>query len=180
MFREFDNRAEWYAGVTWDVPGIGHAQFLYFDNDADPYAHSDDYFAWHTQFWSTGLSTRVSDIALLFQSLAGSTQSAEFSSSVWTTDFWSTYALASYDLGDWRFSLRGDLFGTAQGNVVQWEPFAEHGRAVTAAVSWMPKDWLRLTAELVALDAQRQERVAAGLPLKEYDNQFQLSFRASI
>jgi hypothetical protein len=44
----------------------------------------------------------------------------------------------------------------------------------------MPKDWLRLTAELVSLDAQRQERVSAGLPLREYDNQFQLSLRASI
>jgi hypothetical protein len=180
MFREFDNRAEWYAGATWDVPGIGRAQFLYFDNDANPYAHDTDYFAWHTQFWSAGLSTRISDVALLFQSLGGSTQSAEFSSSVWKTDFWSTYALASYDLGDWRFSLRGDLFGTGQGNVVQWEPFAEQGRAVTAAVSWMPRDWLRLTAELVSLDAQRQERVSAGLPLREYDNQFQLSLRASI
>ena len=60
-----------------------------------------------------------------------------------------------------------------------WQPFGEHGRAATAAASWMPKDWLRLTAEFIALDAQRLEREAEGLSKAEVDDQFQLSVRVS-
>jgi hypothetical protein len=163
-----------------DVPGIGHAQVLHYDNDADPAAHDDDYFAWHTRFWSAGLSTRVLNAALLFQGLAGSTQTMPSAWSRWTTDFWSAYALASRDEGDWRFSLRGDWFGTDSIGERSWALFSEHGGAVTGAVSWMPRDWLRLTAELVVLRAERGERAAAGLSKTEEDNQFQLGMRASI
>jgi len=178
MFLEIDGRPGWYAGGTWDVPGIGHAQFLYYDNDADPAARESDYSAWHTQFWSEGVRTTIGDATVLFQNLAGSTTVQLRAPSYWTTNFWSSYALASYDLGDWRFSLRGDLFGTAQ-DVAFWQPFGEHGRAVTAAVAWSPLDWLKLTAEFIALDATRLERKMEGLSKNEVDDQFQLSVRLS-
>jgi len=178
LFLEIDGRPGWYAGGAWDLPGVGHAQFLYYDNDAMPTAHESDYFTWHTQFWSEGVRSNIGDATILFQNIAGSTTVEFRAPSTWTTNFWSSYALASYDLGDWRLSLRGDLFGTAQ-DAAFWNSFGEHGRAVTASVAWAPLDWLKLTAELIALDATRLERVAEGLAKEEVDDQFQLSARVS-
>jgi hypothetical protein len=179
LFVEIDNRPGWYGGGAWEIPGWGRAQFLYYDSEADPAAHDAEYSAWHTAFWSEGFRTNAGDATFLLQNIAGSTTVSFQPSSHWTTAFWSTYALASYDFGDWRFSLRGDLFGTGQSKAY-WQPFGEHGRAVTASVSWMPKDWLRLTAEFIALNAQRLEREAEGLSSEEVDNQFQLSARVSL
>lgn len=177
IFTEIDGRVGWYGGAFWDVPGVGHAQVLYYDNDGNPSAHDDDYYAWHTKFWSGGASTRLADTAVLLGAMSGSTDVAPWYD--WTTEFWSTYALASHDFDDWRVSPREDLFGTGQSDAY-WLPFGEHGRAATAALSWMPEDWLRVTGEYIALDAQRLERVAAGLSKTEADNQFQLSVRASL
>lgn len=178
LFMEIDGHPGWYGGGAWEIPGWGRAQFLYYDNEADPAVHDEDYSAWHTRFWSEGFRANVGDATFLLQNIAGSTTTS-FQPSRWTTQFWSAYALGSYDLDDWRFALRGDLFGTGQ-SAAYWQPFGEHGRAVTASASWMPKDWLRLTAEVIALDAQRLERVAEGLSKEEIDDQFQLSVRVSL
>jgi hypothetical protein len=180
IFKEIDDRPGWYGGAGWEIAGFGSAQVLYYDNEADPSAHDQDYFAWHTKFWSAGVRTRVWKIALLSQVLEGNTEVAPAPGDSWTTHFWSAYGLASYDFGDWRLSARSDFFGTAQGNAAFWQPFGEHGHAETAALSWMPKTWLRLTAEWVTLDAERPERLAAGLSKAEADDQFQLSARASL
>jgi hypothetical protein len=179
LFIEIDGRPGWYASGAWEIPGLGRAQFLYYDNESNPAAYDDDYYAWHTRFWSEGVRTRIGDVAFLVQNLTGTTQVGPQPSG-WTTQFWSTYALGSYDLGDWRFSLRGDLFGTGEGTSPYWQAFGEHGRAATAAAMWMPNAWLRLTAEFIALDAQRPERMAVGLSKTEVDDQFQLSARASL
>ena len=179
LFLEIDGRPGWYGGGAWEIPGWGRAQFLYYDNDAEPAAHTGDYSAWHTRFWSEGFRTNVGDATFLLQNIAGSTTASFQPSSRWTTEFWSAYALASYDFDDWRFVVRGDLFGTGQSSAF-WQPFGEHGRAVTASASWMPRDWLRLTAEFIALDAQRLEREAEGLSKEEVDDQFQLSVRATL
>jgi hypothetical protein len=176
LFIEIDNRPGWYGGAAWEIPGFGRAQFLYYDNDANPAAHYRSYFAWRTTFWSEGLRTAVGDVALLFQNIEGRTENQFSPGNNWTTDFWSSYALASYDVGDWRFTARGDLFGTGQSMMI-WQPFGEHGRAATAAISWMPRDCLRLTAEFIALDAERLQRLTAGLGENEVDDQFQLSVR---
>jgi hypothetical protein len=176
LFIEIDNRPGWYGGAAWEIPGFGRAQFLYYDNEATTAAHQGEYSAWRTSFWSEGLRSAIGDVALLFQNLSGRTEDQSNSGHNWTTEFWSSYALASYDLGDWRFSARGDLFGTGESTMF-WQPFGEHGRSATASVSWMPRDCLRVTAEFIALDAQRLERVAAGLGKNEVDDQFQLSVR---
>ena len=179
LFIEIDDRPGWYGGGAWEIPGWGRAQFLHYDNEADPAAQREDYSAWHTTFWSEGVRTIVGDATFLLQNIAGSTTTALQPSSLWTTTFWSAYGLASYDLDDWRFSLRGDLFGAGQSRA-RWQPFGEHGRAVTAAASWLPRDWLTLTAEFIALDATRLERKAEGLPDEEVDDQFQLNVRLSL
>lgn len=176
LFIEIDNRPGWYGGAAWEIPGVGRSQFLYYDNEANAAAHYEGYFAWHTTFWSEGLRTTIGNVALLFQNIEGRTEDQFRPGQTWTTYFWSSYALATYDIGDWRFSARGDFFGTSQ-STMYWQIFGEHGRAATAAISWMPRDCLRLTAEFIALDAQRPERLSAGLGENEVDEQFQLSAR---
>lgn len=180
LFKEIDNRAGWYGSLAWDIPGYGFAQLLYYDNDADPSAHDQDYYAWRTKFWSAGAKTRVSGVALIGQAMTGTTEIAPYPPVSWTTHFWSAYGLASYDFDDWRVSARGDVFGTGQNGPAFFNLFTEHGCAGTGALSWLPKDWLRVTAEFIRLDATRPERAAAGLSKNETDNQFQLSLRASI
>jgi hypothetical protein len=179
IFKEIDNRVGWYASAAWETAGLGHVQILYYDNDADPSAHDLDYFAWHTRFWSAGFQTRISEIAVLGQALEGSTTIAPAPSVSWTTDFWSAYLLASYDFDDWRLSARADVFGTGQSDA-WWQPFGEHGHALTTALSWMPKTWLRLTAEWVGLEGERPERALVGLSKNQTDNQLQLAARFSI
>jgi hypothetical protein len=178
LFLEIDHRPGWYAGGAWEIPGFGRAQILDYDNDADPAAHESDYPAWHTRFWSEGFRTNIGNATVLFQNLAGSTSVQFVAPFTWTTQFWSSYALASYDMDDWRLSLRGDLFGTNEDRMF-WQEFGEHGRAATAALSWFPKDWLSLTAEFIALDATRLERLAEGLSKEDVEDQFQLSTRVT-
>ena len=51
------------------------------------------------------------------------------------------------------------------------------GDAFTAALSYAPRDWLRLTGEVIAMNARRGEYVPAGLGLNRTDTQFQFNTR---
>jgi hypothetical protein len=84
--------------------------------------------------------------------------------------------LASYDLGDWRVSAREEAFATRKVAATNAN-LNEDGDAFTGAVSFAPRDWLRLTGELIALHARRGEYVTAGLPYSHSDTQFQFSSR---
>ena len=53
----------------------------------------------------------------------------------------------------------------------------EDGHAFTAAATWNAKDWLRLTAEVIALDSRRKERVLDGVSADRNDTQIQFSVR---
>ena len=46
-FIEIDKRVGWYAGASWDEVGIGHLDILYYNNDADPTAETEQ-MAWET------------------------------------------------------------------------------------------------------------------------------------
>ncbi|MGD0193199.1 MAG: hypothetical protein ABSD74_20885 [Rhizomicrobium sp.] len=53
----------------------------------------------------------------------------------------------------------------------------ENGYALTGSVSWLPKDWLRLSAELLAIDSKRDERSVVGFDPRQDDTQGQLAAR---
>ena len=142
------------------------------DNEGNPDAHNDDYYAWHTRFWSAGARTNIAGVTLMGQALAGSTIVS--SDPIPKTNFWASYALASYDLDeDWPKSARGDLFGTSGA-------LPEQGHAVTASVSWSPWDWLRVAAEFLSVTSRRDERATFGQAPRQTNNQGQLSLRLSI
>lgn len=169
MFENIDGRIGRYGGVKWDIPGIGQIAILNYDNDADPDAFTSRDASWFTRFWAMSLKTRILGMAMLAQGMTGDTTIGDNAGDYFTTDFRSAFALASYDFGSWRVSGRGDVFETRN-----WPSFPlmdESGHSFTAAVSWYPRDCLRLTAELLLVDSRRGETGA------QANTQFQLSVR---
>ncbi|HEY1631251.1 MAG TPA: hypothetical protein VGF56_08040 [Rhizomicrobium sp.] len=164
IFKQFDGRIGWYAGVSWDDNSRWHIELIRYDNDANPRAHEDDYFAWHTRFWDSGASARFGDFAVLAQGLSGSTTIDD--AAPLTTRFDSAYLLLGWERGAWRLGLRGDVFHTHTPGAVDE---SENGHAVTASVAWEPKDWFRLTGEVLSLSADRDGN--------RDETQFQLSAR---
>ncbi|HEY2068733.1 MAG TPA: hypothetical protein VGG48_04200 [Rhizomicrobium sp.] len=178
LFKEFDHRPGWYAGATWSDASQWQVQLFRYDNEADPSAHEDDYFAWRTKFWDAGFSGHLDEFTLLAQAVTGTTEispSPTFSS---ITDFRSAYALLGWERDEWRVAVRADLFQTRAHNSFGASPAtSEDGHALTAAVSWLPNDWLKLTGEVLAIVSTRGERIVIGLAPDQSETQFQLSAR---
>lgn len=175
MFDEIDGRAGWYVGATWQMPGLGKLSVLRYDNEGDPHARSLRDPAWDTRFWSACYRTDLGPVMLLAQAMRGDTVVAG-PTFVAHTKFQSAYLLASYDWQNWRVSAREDLFATRRANATS-NTWSEDGDAFTAAVSYAPRDWLRLTGEVIAMHSRRGEYVPAGLGLNRTDTQFQFSTR---
>ena len=178
IFKEFDNRAGWYAGISWDDTSEWHVELERYDNEADPAAHEEDYFAWRTRFWSAGFSYRFEDFTVLSQALTGDTTIAPAPGFASTTDFDSAYVLLGWQRGDWRVAVRGDWFRTKSQSTFGAEPaLSENGDALTGAVSWLPRDWVRLTGEVLWVNSRRDERAITGLDPRQSSVQAQLSAR---
>jgi hypothetical protein len=171
LFDEIDHRAGWYAGLSWQMAGIGKLTALRYDNQGDPAIAMGGIYAWTTKFWAFGARTQFDDLVLIGQYLAGFTsiQPAGLAESV--TKFQSGFLLASYDLGgfglpDFRASVRGDLFQTRH---IAATPhlLSEDGNAVTAALSWQHFDWLKITGEALLMHSRRREYTLVGVPSGE-------------
>jgi hypothetical protein len=174
-FDELDGSPGWYAGATWQMPDIGKISVIRYDNQGDPYAKSLRDTGWDTRFWSVAARTNVGPLVLIAQGMRGQTIVAG-PGFVAHTKFQSAFALASYDMGDWRFSVREDLFATRRAGAIS-NIWSEDGDATTGAISWTGQDGLRITAELIRMSSRRGEYVPAGLGLHRTDKQFQLDAR---
>ena len=173
-FLEIDDRAGWYAGLSWDEAALGRLAILRYDNQADPEARRRQ-IAWETDFWSVGLSTHIGPIVVLAQGMHGKTfikPSAFFYSD---TVFESAYLLAGWDLYEWRFATRFDVFSTDEHKPGTSLRLSEAGTAITMAANWLPNDWTRLTAELLRVDSTRAQRTLDGLAARAIEYQVQLS-----
>ena len=175
MFDEIDGQVGWYLGATWQVPGIVKLSVTRYDNQADPEAATATDNAWRTKFWSFGARTQVGSLVLIAQQLSGYTE-IEGEGFEAATKFQSGFLLASYDVDDWRVSLREDLFQTRRVGATNnlWD---EDGNATTGAISWSGYDWLRLTGEVIKMNSRRGEYVPAGLGLNRSDIQVQFDTR---
>ncbi|HEY1723631.1 MAG TPA: hypothetical protein VGG27_20475 [Magnetospirillaceae bacterium] len=177
-FLEIDNKPGYYADFTWRSREWGRVTLLRYDNNADPSADlSNGVYAWRTQFWSLGGQTRFGDLDLLAQVMTGSTQIAPSATFNRITDFQAGYLMAAITFGEWQPALRLDLFGTQQPGVSGTSELSEHGNAVTLALNWRPKPWLRYTAELLRVDSWRLQRLQEGLSPHAVDIQGQLATR---
>ena len=155
---EIDDRIGAYAGLDWEASGRGKLALLYYNNNADGstdvhYDHSEIY-TWETRFWSLGGETVVGDVVLLAQAMHGDTYfnpSPFFQSEA---EFNAGYVLAGWNRGDWRPALRLDWFHTREHPSVG-EGGGEHGSALTVALNWRPREWLRVTGELLRIEGAR-------------------------
>jgi hypothetical protein len=174
-FNEIDGRVGWYAGAEWQIPDIAKLTITRYDNNADPAAVSTRDQAWETKLWSFGARTQVGPVMLIAQQLSGYTE-LDFTGGENAIKFQSGFLLASYDLDDWRFSAREDLFQTRRVGATN-NTFNEDGNATTGAVSWTGMDGIRLTAEIIQMHSRRGEYVRAGQPLERDDTQIQFDAR---
>jgi hypothetical protein len=173
LFENIDGNVGWYAALRATVRGAGEGTIVYYDNNADPDARTAHDTAWRTRFWGASFRTRLLGATLLAQGLSGDTAVGNYPPVV--TRFDSAFALASYDIGDWRGSVRADVFKTRNSRGTL---FAEDGHAVTAAVLWSTATWLRLGAEVLDIASRRRERILEGNAPERDDLQLQLSARA--
>jgi hypothetical protein len=174
IFMEIDHRIGWYAGAQWENSGGWLVNLYRYDNDADPAAHKTDYFAWHTDFWDGGVSKTWGAFTFMGQAMTGETIIQPKPTFTSTTDFSAVYGLIGWEMNDWRFAARLDEFRTHNNSGSLLD---EDGYALTGSASWLPKDWLRLSAELLYIDSKRDERSVVGLNPRQGETQGQLSAR---
>jgi hypothetical protein len=175
LFLEIDHSLGWYAGASWSRAGIGKVTLYRYDNEGNPAAHQDDYYAWRTRFWSAGWESHLGSLSLLAQGLSGDTAIQPFPGFVANTKYKSTYFLAAYDIDDVRLAARIEAFQTRDPSSAGM--LDEDGHAFTAAATWNAKDWLRLSAEAIALDSRRGERILEGVSADRNDTQIQFGVR---
>ncbi len=175
---QIDKQPGWYAAAAWDETGIAKLNFIAYDNEANPSAIYDGTIAWRTAFQDVGVSTNLGNVTLLAQGMTGQTSirpNAFFSSD---TRFSAAYLLAGWNLDDdWRIAARFDVFAAHAHTPIAAADTRESGNAVTAAINYLPTQWLRVTAEAIRVDSTRSERALAGISPKAVENQFQLSLR---
>ena len=179
-FLENDGRTGWYAGGSWRSTGRGGVTLLRYDNEADPSTYSggsSPVFSWRTEFWSLGAEADVGDIVLLGQAMTGSTEIAPSPYFSTSTDFHAAYLLAAWNRGSVQPALRFDAFSTDQLPSDLDGRVREHGHAITFALNWRPRDWLRLTGEALRVYSWRNQRLEEGIAPEQTDNQVQLSAR---
>jgi len=175
MFDEIDGIVGWYAGAAWQLPGIVKLSVTRYDNQGEPEAATARDMAWRTKFWNFGARTQIGSLVLIAQQMSGYTE-VEVRGIENSTKYQSGFWLASYDLEDWRFSLREELFQTRRLRAAN-NNWNEDGNATTAAVSWLGLQDMRLTAELISMHSRRGEYVPAGLGYGRDDVEVQFDAR---
>lgn len=181
-FQKIGDRWGWYADLGWRLPGEGRLNLMRYDNRADPAAHTvyggnDRVFAWHTYFWSLGASADTGPVHWIAQAIDGGTVIEPIPGRQFETGFRAAFLLAGWNRGTWRPTLRVEHFSTRSPPGSDGRHRGEHGNAITAALNWRPRDWLRLTAEVLRIDSVRTQRAAFGLVPATTVTQAQLSAR---
>jgi hypothetical protein len=176
LFTEIDNRPGWYLDLSWEPEDIGGFEVMRYDNDADPRDTEGGQIAWHTRFWDIGFQKQLGKLTLLSQGMSGATTIEPSPFFHQTTDFRSAYALAGYDMDEWWAAARIDVFQTRTTASFPSD-LDEDGHAFTLSLSWLPKKWLRFTAELLSVDDTRQERLVEGDPAHAVETQLQFLTR---
>jgi hypothetical protein len=179
-FLENDDRIGWYAGGRWKANGLGGISILRYDNEADPSSHSggaSPVFSWRTDFWSLGAEADIGDVVMLGQAMTGSTEIVPSPFFYTSTDFRAAYVLAGWNRGVWRPAIRFDAFSTEQLPHGLHDRVREHGRAVTVALNWRPREGIRVTGEALHVQSTRNQRLGEGIAPEQTDDLLQLSLR---
>ncbi|HET6633377.1 MAG TPA: hypothetical protein VFG73_11835 [Rhodanobacteraceae bacterium] len=171
----------WYADLEWHPRGRGELRLMRYDNRADPsiFTRADHMpmYAWHTWFWSLGGKLRQGPLTWIAQAMDGDTVVAFRPDRPRVTGFRSAFVMAAWNRGHWRPALRIEHFSTSDPAAADGSAQGEHGNAVTFALNWRPRDWLRITGEVLRIDSTRSEAVMAVRPLHVHATQVQVGLR---
>ncbi len=179
LFREIDAAPGWYLDLSWEADSGTGFELMRYDNAADPTRRSGNQFAWHTAFWDVGLRQQLGEVTVLSQALSGSTIIRPSPSSVTQSDFRSAYVLVGWDLDDWWLAARTDIFQTRTHSASPVPSLlSEDGYAFDVTVSWLPRNWLRLSAEYLLVDDTRAQRRIDGDAPHQTESQFQFVVRS--
>ncbi len=178
LFQEINSTPGWYLDLSWEPSDTTGFEIMRYDNDADPTKRSGNQFAWHTTFWDLGFRQQIGPVTILSQAVSGGTLIRPTPTTFTQTDFKSAYALVGWDLDDWWLAARADIFQTrTRTAALAPSPLSEDGHAFDATVSWLPRRWLRLSAEYLLVDDTRAQRLIDGDAAHQTESQFQLVVR---
>jgi hypothetical protein len=174
LFREIDDTPGWYLDASYEIDGTTGVELMRYDNQADPTQPR----AWHTSFWDLGFRRQFGAVTLLSQAISGGTVIRPSAAAFTATDFKAAYVLVGWDLDAWWLAARADLFQTRTRTAVAApSPLSEDGHAVDVTASFLPRSWLRLSAEYLLIDDTRAQRALVGDAPHQTENQFQLVVR---
>jgi len=180
-FVETDHHVGGYAELRVESTAAGQWRLLAYDNRADPSSEREfegqEIYSWRTRFQGLGWRRRAGEGVWLVQALRGDTEIRPSPFFRTRTDFWAGYVMWARELGAWRPALRLEAFGTTQLPETLARRNNEHGRALTAALNWYPREHLRVTGEVLALDSSRTERRRLGDDERQRELQVQMSLR---
>ncbi|MGZ6007723.1 MAG: hypothetical protein ACXWLO_00370 [Rhizomicrobium sp.] len=178
LFQEIDSTPGWYLDLSWEPSDRTGFEIMRYDNDADPSRRAGNQLAWHTTFWDLGFRQQIGQFTILSQAVSGGTLIRPSSTSFTQTDFKSAYALIGWDLDNWWLAARADVFETRTHTASRTpSSLSEDGHAFDATVSWLPKSWLRLSAEYLLVEDTRVQRLIDGDAPHQTESQFQLVAR---
>ncbi len=182
LFKEIDDRAGYYAGVSLKHLDRAELRVLHYDNNADydVFDAGINDFAWLTKFDSVGLRVETANGWTFISQWLGGDTAAEPETGYEKWDFYSTFALVSKAFGPHRFSLRGDWFDME--HVVTSSPPAEtdDGSAWTAGYTFDYGEHWRFAVEALEIRSDTTKRAWIGEPPRATEQQLQLQVRYSL
>jgi hypothetical protein len=182
LYTELDGRPGWYGGVSWRHGEALEVRALHYDNRADPGAHnSRPEFAWETRFTSVGVRYEPTErLTLLAQHLEGRTYvgADSLGPAQFEMRLQAWYALASYEQGPHRLSVRFDHFANRQDRGFDPDYTNDDaGHALTLA--WFERlgEHWELAAEWLRVRSLFPPRFDLGIGPGVTDRQLQLALR---
>jgi hypothetical protein len=143
---ENDNRLGWALRGRWNNQ-YANVQATRIDNRSDALEHGD-LFDWATRFDIVSADLTMNDWTVAAESGWGTTVIDVFGTR-YPSDIRASYLMVSRRLGDFRATLRGDVFANAL--------VRQH--ALTAALFWYPRGNVRAGVEAIAVGAQKRASV---------------------
>lgn len=179
-FVEVDGRPGFYAGIAAERPQRYTLRALYYDNNADPAALSAGQYGWHTRFWSLGAKAELPwEITLISQGMRGRTSMGDLIDDLRAVDvgFWSASWLLSRPVGDGRFSVRYERFGSDERDYLPQDRNGEHGQAWTVNYNLTFAQRHQFNLEFSRIFSARPTRLEPGEAAYQEDTLWQIGYR---
>lgn len=179
-FVEVDRRPGFYAGIAAERPQRYTLRAMYYDNNADPSGLSAGQYGWHTRFWSLGSKAELPwETTLISQAMIGRTTMGNLIGNLRAVDvgFWSASCLISRPLGEGRFSIRYERFGSDERDYLPQDRNGEHGQAWTVNYNLTFAQRHQLNFEFSSIYSARPARLERGESVYQEETLWQVGYR---